>query len=315
MKSEIEPHPRYRVDRLPPDVLDENAQSMLLFLAGRHNLDITQLEDAEIESAKGALLTLPLVHRTNHPRFDEDPHNDKGVSLYDTPVPYSYLPANTKGNTFPLDEELNLDEYVFMAWGAVTPAHDTKDFLEGADTAVLIDPAILESDKCIVTLSDLVMYASINQPVNEIMGLNKLGVESYLQTVVSGKDWLSIQALLLAAAKKEGRGPEMMHELTLGEVKYRGEIPPSAIIASLDLQDRAEYEMYSEHVLGATMGVYGVPTFTYAKSDPLKTTNTSPDLGGNKQSITLSPTPIGEVALSSVLTYDSAVHDPFEPDS
>ena len=119
---------------LSPAALKRNAD-------GYEEMDL-DLPRELVDAIKERLLKLPLVHRTDVRRFSDSPGPE--TTIYDEPVPHSFLLSEGNnpeevGNTYKLDQDLDLDEFVFLSWGEVYAG-----FVEGR-YALLISPEVLFS--------------------------------------------------------------------------------------------------------------------------------------------------------------------------
>lgn len=198
------------------------------------------------DQARAILLQLPLVHRTGHQRFSGQRPEDE--SVIDVPAPKVMLSPDFEDNTYRLDHELDLDEYVFMGWGAPLSG-DRNSFLGKNDYAVLVDSKLLLDERCVVTPKDIVehldsdiLYDGIAKATTEDVN----GISAYFRSMVSGTDWLEIVTRRVARAIQDGKPIELVLE-SFGEIKFKGAIPERAIIAGMDVRTE-EYELYRKHV-------------------------------------------------------------------
>lgn len=223
---------------------------------------------ALVDSVRERLLQLPLVHRTDDARFSEKPAARH--SLYDELVPHSYLvpeegSVERLGNTFQLDRDLGLDEFVFLSWGEVF-----SGYVDGR-YALLLSPELLFSPDCLVTPDDIVEAVSskeLRKGVGKLDDKSRAEIEKkYLGKIVSGRDWLEIVARRIAKMIVDGVPEEEAYSASsgLGEIKYRGRIPRSMILAHLDLEDNAQYPQYHEHIKERTHFILEKPRGWLAK--------------------------------------------------
>ena len=221
-----------------------------------------------VDSIRERLLQLPLVHRTDDARFSEKP--GAGPSLYDEPVPHSYLVPEEEsverlGNTFQLDRDLGLDEFVFLSWGEVFSGY------VGGRYALLVSPELLFSPDCLVTPDDIsgsVSSKELRKGVGKLDDKSRAEIEKeYLGKIVSGRDWLEIEARRIAQMIVDGVPEEEAYSARscLGEIKYRGRIPRSMILAHLDLEDNAQYPQYRDHIKEKTHFILEKPKGRLAK--------------------------------------------------
>lgn len=246
------------ITKLSPEQLAENA--------ARYPEMSWDLDPAFVAQIKEALLKLPLLHSTSSTRFNAG----GGVSSQgtpDTPVSQSVLQElgifddvepvelglHMPHNTYLLDKQLNLDEYVFMSWG-----RPHSSYLE---QCILIDPKILFDEACVVTPQDIAdQLRSHKVSLSGVSQMSQLAIieEAYLSTVVSGKDWLEIIARRYAKEMLENPtliAPiELRDTFTLGEIKYRREIPRWAILGVMQASDLEEYKT---EVAAMTEGMVG----------------------------------------------------------
>lgn len=209
-----------------------------------------------LKDVKIRLMRLPLVHRTNAPRLAAGEVSD--TRGFDNPVPHSWVKQQAghrpEGNTYGLDQQADLDEFVFMSWGGIYG--ERGNFLRGSRHAVLIDPNLLLDPHCVVTPTDIAQHAG-----DKVMkyGLSTTDREAsrelrdkYFGKMVTGRDWLGIESRRIAKRIVDGQATiEDLGKLSaedLGEVKFFGEIPRSSVIASLDTRDSKEYDMYREYI-------------------------------------------------------------------
>lgn len=214
------------------------------------------LPEELVEDIKKRLMGLYLVHVTSSTRFSSSPVTQS--TLYDEPIPYSHLfiegeKSHKIHNTYKFDQDLDLDEFVFLSWGDVI-----SDFI-GGRYAILISPQLLLSSHCLVTPDDAAWI--IGSRELEKKGFDELGekskkefTEEYLNKIVTGKDWLEIQARRIAKTVVDGMPLDKALELdtSLGEVKFLGPIPRGMIIGTLDLKDRDQYRQYWQYVRETT---------------------------------------------------------------
>lgn len=241
-----------RVDQLTKEQLASNAAN--------YEEMSWELEPNIVEQARRILMSIPLVHRTPVQRFSGEAVDQ--TTLYDTPVPQSYLYSSGEGgNTYALDRQMQLDEYVFMGWGAIT-SEERDSFLRQARYAVLVDPELLLRDDVIVTPNDIswdVHQRVMDHGVASAKPEDAEAIEEYLASAVRGKDWLEIAARRLAKHMQEN--PDKQYEIDiehLGEIKHHGPIDASAIIGTVDMQDNDEYQAYCDYVDSVTNGVIGL---------------------------------------------------------
>lgn len=233
---------------LPPLMDDHISPEQLARNAAAYPEMSWEVDESLLANARQRLLQLPLVHRTSAPRFGSQPVEQPW--LYDTPVPFSYLPSeigDQHGNTLRLDEDLDLDEFVFMSWGGVFDR--TANFLAGKRYAVLIDPRILLDSRCVATPDDISDLVDVEETLEGLDSEDQAVVrEEYINKMVSGRDWLEIMARRMAKSMAEGKTLPTIKASTLGEIKFHGQIPASAIIASLDTHSGTEYKLFRKHV-------------------------------------------------------------------
>jgi hypothetical protein len=226
------------------------------------------LPEALVDSIRERLLQLPLVHRTDAARFSENP--GAVTSLYGEPVPHSYLVSEKEnverhGNTFQLDRDLDLDEFVFLSWGEVFSGY------VGGSYALLVSPELLFSPDCLVTPDDIsgaVSSKELRKGVGKLDDKSRAEIEKeYLGKIVSGRDWLEIVARRIAQMIVDGVPEEEAYSARsgLGEIKYRGRIPRSMILAHLDLEDNAQYPQYRDHIKEKTHFILEKPKGRLAK--------------------------------------------------
>ena len=226
------------------------------------------LPEALVEGIRKRLLELPLVHRTDAARFSERPGSKPTV--YDEPVPHSYLvseseDAETHGNTFQLDRDLDLDEFVFLSWGEVF-----SGYVDGR-YALLVSPELLLSPDCLVTpddIAEVVSSKALHKGVGKLDDKSREEIEKeYLSKIVSGRDWIEIEARRIAKMIVDGVPEEEAYSTFngLGEIKYRGRIPKSMILAHLDLKDSRQYPQYRDHIREKTGFILEKPKGRIAK--------------------------------------------------
>lgn len=221
------------------------------------------LDQAKIDQAKPMLMKLPLVHRTRAQRLSSEPV--EGHTLYDGPTPSSYLSDDIRqhDNTYALDEELGLDDFVFLSWGAVYP-EEVSSFLAGSQFAMLVDATALLDSGCLVTPHDIASSVSdrtMTEGLEAVRPVDREQVESeYLDKIVRGCDWLEIEARrIVARSLADPTGELELTTETMGEIKYKGEIPRSRIIAVIDTHAVGEYDQYRQYIhdeVGASLKKY-----------------------------------------------------------
>ncbi len=154
--------------------------------------------------------------------------------------------------------QADLDEFVFMSWGGIYADHGS--FLGGSRYAVLIEPDLLQDPHCVVTPTDIAQHVDDGVmdrglELGDRQDARELRDE-YFGKMVTGRDWLEIEARRIA--KRVADGEISLDDLgklsadDLGEVKFFGEVPRSAVIASLDTHDSKEYGMYRKYNKGRT---------------------------------------------------------------
>ncbi|MCC7289537.1 hypothetical protein IT414_04090 [bacterium] len=211
--------------------------------------------DPELVSyVRDILLLLPLVHRTDAKRISSEPVS--GGSLYDSIVPQSYMhgAGSDSDNTFELDRDLDLDEFVFMAWGAIYP-QERGHFLAGVRNAALISSSLLLDPRCIVSpddISSIISYHDLKTGIKSLDQKERQAIqEEYLDKLVTGRDWLEIEARRIAKQLTDNPQDLDIAKLfagDLGEIKFFGEIPRSKIIAIVDTHDKHEYDLYRKQI-------------------------------------------------------------------
>lgn len=224
------------------------------------------LDPVLVDEARSRLLELPLIHRTSAERLSSNPV--EGHTLNDVPVPRSHLPRGHHSNTYAFDRREGLDEYTFMSWGAVF-SRLRGGFLKGSRYAVLIDPKILMDRRCIATphdVGEIISSRTLTEDRSHSVRLSPQDrrkaqerrladgdsyMREYMFKAVYGSDWLEIQARRLVQRSVRERKSLDQLEISaddLGEIKFKGPIPQSAIIGSLDTFDKEEYELYEEFI-------------------------------------------------------------------
>jgi hypothetical protein len=159
-----------------------------------------------------------------------------------------------------------------MRWGAVY-TRGKGDFLKGSRYAVLVDPDVLQDERTIATPWDIAARVSGSRMTDtyfdpkaimtprqfvrhkyemhrKLIG-DQQRVDLYMQAVVTGADWLDIEARRLLAKAYKARKPVEDMPVSaedLGEVKFKGPLPRSAILAVLDTHNPKEYQMYVDYV-------------------------------------------------------------------
>ena len=209
--------------------LRENAQ--------RYEEMAWDIPQKRIDEAKMNLRKLTLFHMSN--RLPIERYNPSNTKL----MPFSSI-CEMRGstweqsrlhNSFRLDKHLGLTEYVFMSYGAPDTAYGSRGIQISAD--------MLEDERCIASPSDIrrsvdayTFHRGIEIP--EDMET----VAKYRASLVTGRDWLEILARRIARHPGDMTESISMSvsEGALGEIKYRGTIPPKYIMDYLDVSSSWE---------------------------------------------------------------------------
>lgn len=209
------------------------------------------IPEEEILRAKELYLSIPLTHATESRPLIEaicDKRIDTGIlchkQLDDANVlSTSYSDDGIKGFSFDTDKAMGLDNYVFMCSG---PAYTRKVHDELA-SVIMINPAIQLDDACIVTPNDLLRQTSVNSSSGIESDTHVKEFQDYRASMVSGRGWVELMARRIAKFSENNPGMQYPVDsaFTFGEIKYRGEVPVSAILKVLK-SDEAIDTYYDE---------------------------------------------------------------------
>lgn len=239
---------------LPPKLRNFVSAEKLSENAAKYPEMSYEIDSQLLEQVRQKLLKLPLVHRTKARELAPGPVKTEGG--FRAPVPYSWLSqaSNHKadGNTYGLDLQTDLDEYVFMSWGGIYG--ERKSFLAGSRYAVLVSSDLLMDPRCVVTPLDVGAVASGKVMDKGLVVSDRRAArelrDEYFDKMVTGADWVEIESRRIAKRIMDGNASlDNLGELAmedLGEVKFLGEVPRSSVIASVDTA--TEYPDYRDFI-------------------------------------------------------------------
>lgn len=224
-------------------------------------MEVSSSEEAKIALIKEQLLDVPLVHTTSYPKIADI----KAEGLR----PYADLGDTSHSHTCQLDQELGLGEYTFFHWGELNHAYGKYH--------ILFDAHEIIGGKTIVTPQD------IAQTVGRLMldysfaelesSLQERVQQDYLDKMLRGGDWLEITARrVLQHTRLYPEQPFLLkHAMALGEVKYLGTAPSSAIIgqvhdSSVEAVRAFEAELIAKGI--APKAFAGKPDLNYDRATP-----------------------------------------------
>ncbi len=207
--------------------------------------EFSPAEQAVISRVKGALLDVPLTHSTHDP----DAVTARGV------LPYCEVKAEKRGNTGQLDVSLGLDTCTFMYWGAIEKKPN------GRHHALIDTHRILTNSRCFVTPFDINHVAiDVESPFIDLREDWKTGVvNEYFKKILSGNDWLELQARKIFLGTQHGEAVNLTRYVTLGEIKFAGPVPVDAIMEIVGPEDEHSkwVELYKKGFVVSPIGRKG----------------------------------------------------------
>ena len=234
-----------RIDTLTNEELERNLQ--------QYPEMAWEFSDDELATARRSITRLPLTHTTQEGTLLDSFGESASTGIFSFSklqeeglLATEYGSKGVRGFTATLDEKMGLHNYVFMCLGAPYPSpHD-----DGRAGVAVIASDLLYDERCIVTPDDI---AHICPDVFHGDGIEYQrdldSLEKYRNAVVSGKGWVEILARRLARHQRES--PDMPYPiencLTLGEIKFREEVPSTAITAMLTSEEAVQEYMRQLH--------------------------------------------------------------------
>lgn len=238
-----------RVDTLTNEELEYNLQ--------RYPEMAWEFSDDELAAAREAIVRVPLTHTTQEGALLDSlgESTSSGIFSYSKLhesglIATEFGAEGIRGFTLTLDEKMGLHKYVFMCLGSPYPGQHEN---QTAGVAI-INSELLYDEACIVTPSDI---SHICADVFHGDGIERQrdldSLAEYRSMVVSGKGWVEILTRRLASHRREfPDAPYPVKDcLTMGEIKYRDEVPGSAIAAILTTEE--EVREYVQHISDDTI--------------------------------------------------------------
>lgn len=231
-----------RIDTLTQEELERNLQ--------QYPEMAWEFSDEELATARESITRLPLTHTTQEGTLLDsfDGSASTGIFSFSRLQEEGLLATEfggegVRGFTAMLDEKMGLHRYVFMCLGSPYPnPHDA-----GRAGVAVITSDLLYDERCIVTPDDIAhLCADVfhGDGVEYQKDLDSL--EKYRNAVVSGKGWVEILTRRVARHQRESPGVPYPIEncLTLGEIKFRDEVPSTAITAMLTSEEAVQAYMH-----------------------------------------------------------------------
>jgi hypothetical protein len=230
-----------RIDTLTSEELERNLQ--------QYPEMAWEFSDNELATARRSIARLPLTHTTQEGTLLDSFGESASTGIFSfSKLQQEGLLATESGGkgvrgfTAMLDEKMGLHKYVFMCLGSPYPSpHD-----DGRAGVAVITSDLLYDERCIVTPDDI---AHICPDVFHGDGIEYQrdldSLEKYRTAVVSGKGWVEILTRRLARHQRESPDTPYPIEncLTMGEIKFRDEVPSTAIAAMLTSEEAVKEYM------------------------------------------------------------------------
>jgi hypothetical protein len=230
-----------RIDTLTSEELERNLQ--------QYPEMAWEFSDNELATARRSIARLPLTHTTQEGTLLDSFGESASTGIFSFSklqqeglLATEYGGKGVRGFTAMLDEKMGLHKYVFMCLGSPYPSpHD-----DGRAGVAVITSDLLYDERCIVTPDDI---AHICPDVFHGDGIEYQrdldSLEKYRTAVVSGKGWVEILTRRLARHQRESPDTPYPIEncLTMGEIKFRDEVPSTAIAAMLTSEEAVQEYM------------------------------------------------------------------------
>jgi hypothetical protein len=230
-----------RIDTLTSEELERNLQ--------QYPEMAWEFSDNELATARRSIARLPLTHTTQEGTLLDSFGESASTGIFSFSklqqeglLATEYGGKGVRGFTAMLDEKMGLHKYVFMCLGSPYPSpHD-----DGRAGVAVITSDLLYDERCIVTPDDI---AHICPDVFHGDGIEYQrdldSLEKYRTAVVSGKGWVEILTRRLARHQRESPDTPYPIEncLTMGEIKFRDEVPSTAIAAMLTSEEAVKEYM------------------------------------------------------------------------
>lgn len=230
-----------RIDTLTSEELERNLQ--------QYPEMAWEFSDNELATARRSIARLPLTHTTQEGTLLDSFGESASTGIFSFSklqqeglLATEYGGKGVRGFTAMLDEKMGLHKYVFMCLGSPYPSpHD-----DGRAGVAVITSDLLYDERCIVTPDDI---AHICPDVFHGDGIEYQrdldSLEKYRTAVVSGKGWVEILTRRLARHQRESPDTPYPIEncLTMGEIKFRDEVPSTSIAAMLTSEEAVQEYM------------------------------------------------------------------------
>jgi hypothetical protein len=208
-----------------------------------------EVSDNELATARRSITRLPLTHTTQEGTLIDSFGDSASIGIFSFSklqqqglLATEFGGKGVRGFTTMLDEKMGLHKYVFMCLGSPYPSpHD-----DGRAGVAIITSDLLYDERCIVTPDDI---AHISPDVFHADGIEHQrdldSLAKYRSAVVSGKGWVEILTRRLARHQRESPDTPYPIEncLTMGEIKFRDEVPSTAIAAMLTSEEAVQEYM------------------------------------------------------------------------
>lgn len=141
-----------------------------------------------------------------------------------------------RSQTFALDRSLGLHHYTFLHWGAFHPTQNGRYVIPVSGREILLSP------KTIATPHDIneTMYRFMENDAQALEGQARQFLDGYLDSIVSGSDWVDIVARRSLKHMMQTRNPDVYrirNHKSMGEIKHYGVVQPSLLGETIDVRD------------------------------------------------------------------------------
>lgn len=171
--------------------------------------ELTEKETQQVRIIMKRLLCLPLIHCSRN-------DNLAGVISHRDSAELA-----VQANTYPLDQSLGLDNYVFLTWGM-------GDWARYGQHVYCFDTQILFEPGTIVTPGDVVHAAGWQNstPFEELGDRDREGVQDmYFDKMLTGRDWFYVIAIRILEDLKRRKKIIPIAYSAFGEIKVFRELP------------------------------------------------------------------------------------------
>ncbi len=188
-------------------------------------------EQKALERVREMLLGINLSHATAS--------NPEAIQR-DGILPFDVLRSNSgydwRSQTHALDESLGLHRYTFFHWGAFYPTQNGRYVFPVNSRDILLSP------NTIVTPRDIsaTMFSSMDIEADELNRAGRERLDNYLDTVLSGSDWVDVVARRSLRYMQETPNRDsfpIKNHTDMGEIKQLGAVPPKSIGEPIDLYE------------------------------------------------------------------------------